>query len=74
MRHLMPTPLRRLVSGLATLLLCSAVQAADVWDAPSFTTPARELQLSAAGVRVLVDVARSIVRFRHGGELIPGGE
>ena len=47
----MPMPLRRLVSGLAALLLSCAAHAAEVWDAPSFSTPARELQQSAAGIK-----------------------
>ncbi|MEJ0086377.1 MAG: DUF3857 domain-containing protein [Pseudomonadota bacterium] len=47
----MPTPLRRLVPGLAALLLCTAAHAAEIWDAPSFTTPARELQQSAASIK-----------------------
>jgi hypothetical protein len=47
----MPTPFRRLVSGLAALLLYSAAHATEVWDAPSFTLPARELQQSAAAIK-----------------------
>jgi predicted Zn-dependent protease len=47
----MPKPFNRLFSGLAALLLCSAASAADIWDAPSFTAPARELQQNAAGVK-----------------------
>ncbi|MEO8064248.1 MAG: DUF3857 domain-containing protein [Pseudomonadota bacterium] len=47
----MPMPLRRLVSGLAALLLSAATHAAEIWDAPSFTTPARELQQTAAGIK-----------------------
>jgi len=46
----MPKPFSRLSLVLA-LLSCTAAGAADIWDAPAFSAPARELQQSAAGVK-----------------------